>query len=275
MIRTGLKLGALGAPHTFNAQAAKLLLERYPEFADIAYYPTSDAVIEAALSGDVDAACAPEQMSKTGVHKGMLARMTAPDSTLYVIAEAARGYDCSLLGKPGAKLSQVRRVLGHNGSIAHSRAWLEANLPGASVEVLETHSAVAAAAVLESDGSIASVGGAGLAAEFGLATLAGSIDDGSAVNYWAVSLQQLFSQSPTRLLVSGRFGDDDQLSDLVRTMADLGYRLRTAYSQHTGRVLSEQDCMLRFAGTGKLETVRAALVGFGSARLAGAWDARG
>jgi prephenate dehydratase len=275
MVKTGLKLGALGGLHTFNAQAARLLFERYPMFGEIAYYPTSTAVIEAALDGRVDAACAPEQMSKTGVHKGMLARITAPDSKLYVIAEAARSYDCSLLLKPGTQLSQVRRVLGHNGSIAHSRVWLEANLPGASIEIVDTHSAVAAAAVLESDGSVASVGAAGLAAELGLATLAASIDDGAAANYWAVSPQQLFSSEPTRLVVTSRSGDDEQLSDLIQALAALGYRLRTVWSQHTGNALSEQDYMLRFAGAGKLQAVRGALVVFGTARLAGAWEASG
>jgi prephenate dehydratase len=275
MIRTGLKLGALGGAHTFNAQGAMLLLKRYPHFAEIVYYPTSAAVIEAALSGDIDAACAPEQMSKTGVHKGMLARMTAPDSKLYVIGEAARRYDCALLGKPGSRLSQVRRVLGHEGSIAHSRAWLEVNLRAASIEIVDTHSAVAAAVVLDGDGSVASVGSASLATELGLAELANSIDDGSAVNYWAVSVQQLFSRAPTRLVVTGRFGDDAQLGDLIQALASVGYSLRTTYTQHTGRALSEQDYMLRFTGTGTLESTRGALVPFGSARLAGAWEARG
>src|SRR5262245_29523672 len=104
----GLKLAALGGPHTFNAQAAKAMRERYPQFDDLVYYPTSDAVVEAALRGEVDAACAPEQMSKTGFHAGTLARMVAPDSRLYVIAEVARRYGCSLLGKPGASLVQLR-----------------------------------------------------------------------------------------------------------------------------------------------------------------------
>src|SRR5262245_55044647 len=104
--RHGLTLAALGGPHTFNAQAAKAMRERYPQFGEIVYRPTSDAVVQAALDGTVDAACAPEQMSKTGFHAGMLARMTAPDSRLYVIAETVRRYGCSLLGKPGATIPQ-------------------------------------------------------------------------------------------------------------------------------------------------------------------------
>jgi prephenate dehydratase len=131
--RSGLTLGALGGPHTFNGHAAEAMATRYPEFTKIVYYPTSEEAIAAAVHGDVDATCAPEQTSVTGFHTGMLARMATPGSRLYIIAEIARVYHCSLLGKPGADLAQVKHVLGHDGSIAHSRIWPEAHLPNAEI----------------------------------------------------------------------------------------------------------------------------------------------
>src|SRR5215467_5842042 len=144
MGKSGLTLGALGGPHTFNAQAAKRLLRHYPQFGEISYFPTSEAVMQAALRGDVTAACGQEQISKDGFHVGMQARISAPGSRLYTIAEIAQAYHCSLLGKPGARLEQVRRILGHTGSVAHSRGWLEGNLPGAAIEIVETNSMAAA-----------------------------------------------------------------------------------------------------------------------------------
>jgi prephenate dehydratase len=270
----GLRLAALGGPHTFNAQAAQAMCERYPQFTEIVYLPTSDQVVRAALRGEVDAACAPEQSSVTGFHDGMLARMTGPGAKLCVIAEAARCYDCSLLGKPGAALAQVARVFGHDGSITHSRPWLEQNLPNAAITIVDTHSEVAAQTVLASDGGTASVGSPGLASKFGLVELAKKIDAGSAVNYWALSLQQLFPDAPTRLLVTGRFGDDEQLSGLISALAEVGYLIRTVCPRPSGRALNECDYMLRFAGIGSLVAVRAAVAGFRSARLAGAWEAR-
>jgi prephenate dehydratase len=270
----GLRLGALGGPHTFNARAAQAICERYLQFAEIIYLPTSDQVVRAALRGEVDAACAPEQSSMTGFHGGMLARMTAPDAKLCVIAETARRYDCSLLGKPGAELSQVVRVFGHDGSVTHSRRWLDHNLPNAAITIVDSHSEVAAQSVLASDGGTASVGSSDLAARFGLVELAKGIDAGSAVNYWALSLAQLFPDTPTRLLVTGRFGDDAQLSALIFALADVGYLIRTVCPRPSGRALNEYDYMLRFAGSGTLVAARAAVAGFGSARLAGAWEAR-
>jgi prephenate dehydratase len=274
MKTTGLSLGALGGPHTFNGKAATSLCEAYPLFGEIHYFPTSDDVLDAALRGKADAACAPEQMSLNGFHSGMLAKMVAPDSKLNIIAEVSRFYDCSLLAKPGADLRQLRMVFGHNGSIAHSRAWLESTLPWAKIEIVDTHSDVAARAVLDSDGSIASVGSPDLAHQHGLVQLASRIDGGAAVNYWAVSLLTVFDERPDRLLIVGRFGDDTRLSRLIEGLMSAGFAIRTACPKPSGRALYEYDYMLRFAGNGSLSAVRDVLAKFSDLRLAGAWTVR-
>jgi prephenate dehydratase len=269
-----MKLAALGGPHTFNGKAAMAMLQDYPMFDQVSYFPTSEAVVEAALAGAADAACAPEQMSLSGFHSGMLSRMASPGSKLYVIAEKARFYSCSLLGKPGATLEKIRSVSGHNGSIAHSRSWLESHLPGAAIHVVDTNSEVAARTVLESDGSSASVGDPGLAADYGLVELAQKIDGGSAVNYWAISPRALFSDHPNRLLLTGRFANDARLSSLIQSLVRIGFHIRTACPQPSGQAIYEYDYMLRFVGGAALETVKGALSGFEAVRLAGAWNVK-
>jgi prephenate dehydratase len=272
--KTGWKLGSLGGPQTFGAQAAKLMLKSYPEFTEIVYFPTANESLDAVLRGEVTAMCGPEQMINTGFHVGMQARMVKPGSQLHVIAETTHAYHCSLLGKPGASLSQVRRVLGHTGSVTQSRPWLEANLPNAEIEIVNTNSLGAAQTALNSDGSIASVGTPELAREVGLSELAKDIDGGSIGSYWGLSREKLFSKTPTRVVVTSRFGDDGQLSKLVGALAAAGYLLQTISSRATGKALYEYDYMLRFSGAGKLEAVEAALAPFKSARLAGAFEAR-
>lgn len=275
MINTPWKLGALGGAQTFGAQAARLMLEAYPEFApQLLYYPTSDEALEALLRGEVTAFCAPEQMSNTGFHVGMQKRMMAPESPLHVIAEITHEYHCSLLGKPGAQAAQVRRVLGHTGSITQSRPWLEAHLPQAEIEIVDTSSFGAAQAVLEGDGSIASVGTPGLAHECGLVELAKDIDGASVGSYWALSHDPLFSTTPTRLVVVGRMDGDGLLSRMVISMMDAGYALQTVSSRPSGKALYEYDYMLRLRGEGTLEKVKTVLTAFGSMRLAGAFEAR-
>jgi prephenate dehydratase len=271
VIKSGLTLGALGGHHTFNGQAATLLMWHYPEFTGVVYFPTSDAVMEAALRGEVTAACGQEQTSKDGFHRGMQARISAPGSRLYVIAEVPQHYHCSLLCKPGARLEQVRRVLGHTGSIAHSRRWLERNLPDAEIETVDTNSTGAARAVLEGDGSIASVGSPDLAREFALAEMVAEIDDGSVVNYWAVSLSPLFDPAPDRLVVTGCFRGEPEMTEVVCGLRDGGFNLHAIFPRATGAALYEYDYVFRFWGNGSLEPVQSLLLRFPSMRLAGAW----
>ncbi len=273
-MKARLTLGALGGPQTFNAKAAKLILERYPEFGEIVYFPTSEETMAAVMRKDVNAACAQEQTSKTGFHAGMQARMAVPGSPLYISAETTQHYHCSLLGKPGAKPELVRQVLGHTGSIAHSRCWIEANLPNAKIDIVDTNSLGAAQSVLDGDGSIASVGSPDLAREFGLTEMVKEIDDGSIVNYWAVSLEPRFCESPTRLVIAARFREDSGMSDLIRAIAEAGFALQAVFPRASGEALYEYDYLFRFRGAGSLESVRAVLARFHSARLAGAWEAR-
>jgi prephenate dehydratase len=200
--------------------------------------------------------------------------MTAPGAQLHVIAELPRAYQCSLLGKPGAAISGIRHVLGHDGSIAHSRAWLERNLPPAKIEVVTTHSLVAAQSVLDGDGSIASVGSPELAAKFSLSELATDIDGDSMVNYWAVSLAPHFSDKPDRLVVTARFGGNSGMSELIVDLLQAGYSLLTAYARPSGRALDEYNYMLRFIGRGQLRQVQETLGRFDTVRLAGAWNSK-
>ena len=271
MQQSGLTLGALGGPHTFNAQAAKRLVRHYPQLGEIVYFRTSEAVMQAALDGEVTAACGQEQTSKDGFHAGMHARIAAPGSRLYVVAEIAQSYHCSLLGKPGARREQVRRILGHTGSVAHSRLWLERNLPDATIEIVDTNSMGAARAVLDSDGSVASVGSPDLGKEFGLCELAREIDGGSVVNYWAVSLEPLFDPAPDRLAITGRFRGEVDMGRIVGELRDSGFDLHAVFPRATGIALYEYDYLFRFWGSGRLDAVQSALHRFPSARLAGAW----
>jgi len=270
---SGLKLGALGGPATFGGQAAERLRELYPEFTEIVFFPTSEQSMD---WGGVaaDAACAPEQMRWTGFHPGIHGQVASPHSRTYVIAEVTHVYHASLLGKPGTRLSDIREVQGHTGSITQSETWLRAHLPQARILIVDTSSHGAAETVAASDGTIASVGTPEMGRQWGLEVLAPDIDGGSVANYWALSPHPLFSDTPTRVVVAGRFGPDGALTDVVTGLAEAGYRLHTMSSRASGQQLYEYDYVLRFVGSGRLDAVQAAIDRVPAARLAGAYEAR-
>ncbi|HEY7066330.1 MAG TPA: prephenate dehydratase domain-containing protein [Chloroflexota bacterium] len=271
---SGLKLGALGGPSTFGAQAAQRLKELYPEFAEIVYYPTAEESMDWGSPNAPDAACAPEQMRWTGFHPGIHGSVAPPDSHTYVVAEVTHTYHCCLLVKAGTPLDAIREVQGHTGSITQSQTWLREHLPRARINIVDTSSHGAAQSVVAGDGSLASVGTPEMGREWGLTVLAADIDGGSVANYWALSAHPYFSETPTRVLVTGRFGADGALTDVVLGLAQAGYRLHTVSTSPSKQQLYEYDYVLRFVGAGSLAAVQAALARVPAARLAGAYEAR-
>jgi prephenate dehydratase len=249
-----------------------MMMAQYDAFGDIVYFPTTE---DAMRFDACDALCAPQQMSKTGLHSRMQSRVAAQGSTLYVIADVTHAYHCSLLIKPGTEAEQIRRVLGHTGSVTQSRDWIERHLPRATIEIVETSSMGAAAEVASGDGSVASIGTPGMAAEFGLEQYGTDIDGHSVGSYWALSPHSLFSERPNRVVVSGRFSDGGHFSEVVTALREAGFLVQSVFPLATGRHLYEYDYAICFSGDGSLTGVRSALVPFDEARLAGAYTSQG
>lgn len=272
-MRSGMKLGALGGPNTFGGDAARRVMELYPEFVECLYFPTAEEGF-AFADGAVDAMVAPQQMARTGCHPGIQALVAGPQAKLHVIAEIKHEYHCSLIGKPGTKLSDIRRIVGHTGSLSQSQAWLAENLPQAEIVNLHTSTQGAAQAVTDGDGSTASVGTPGMAGQFALEELAKDIDGGSVGAYWVISPEAQFSDMPTRLVLTGRFGDDGSLGDLIAAIGDWGGALQTVYGQASGDRLYEYDYVVRAAGGMTLKQVTAGVSQFPQVRLTGAFEIR-
>jgi prephenate dehydratase len=263
-----LRLGSLGGANTFGAEAAQLMLGKYSFFRDIVYFPSTE---DAMRFDGCEALCAPQQMSKTGLHSRMQSRVAVQGSRLHVVADVKHAYHCSLLIKPGADPAKIRRVLGHTGSVTQSRDWIEAHLPKAAIEIVATSSMGAAQEVADGDGTVASIGTPGMARALRLEQYGTDIDGHSVGSYWALSPIALFSERPNRVVVAARFGDGGRLSDLVAALRDVGFRVQSVFPLATGRQLFEYDYTICCSGIGVLTAVEAAVAPFAEARLAGAY----
>jgi prephenate dehydratase len=271
-VAAGCVVGTLGGHGTFASQATEHLCARYPEWGEVRYAPTVDDLWIALDAGRVDLlvqTAETDQHGFTAVH----GRLAAPGATVYVIAEAVVPYACSLLVKPGTRLPDVRRVLGH-GSIQQCRTYLDEHLPHAEIVVHAQNSLAAASEVAAGDGTLAVVGTRITAERHGLVELATNIDGGSVANFWALAARPYFSDTPTRLVIAGRSTGHGELGDVISGLASRGYRLRTVFSQSSGQHLFEYDCVLVLAGAGERRAVEAALGFLPAFRLAGAFEAR-
>jgi prephenate dehydratase len=267
-----LVMGCLGGPNTFGGDAARQIMESFPEFDRMSYHHTAEDGF--AFNEGNDAMCAPHQMARTGYHVGVTSYVADKGSNLYVIADVEHFYHCCLLVKPGARMEDVRVIRGHTGSITQSRPWLEKNLPNATIEIVHTSSHEAAREALASDGSIASVGTPGMAEEFGLEKAAEEIDEGSSALYWAISPHAFFHDQPDRVVITGRFGREGTAGQIGNAMAELGYTLMSTFSKSTTEKVFEYDYSLLFEGKAELGKIQEIVARFPAARLAGAYEVR-
>jgi prephenate dehydratase len=259
MAASNLRIATLGGPATFAAQAA----ERFVTGGSVTYYPSAGEEWAALARGDIDALVMLAESSRTGF--GELARRAAaPDFPYYVLAEETVPYGCLLLARPGS--GRITRILGH-GSIAQCRPYLDRHYPGVEVVTERTSSLDAAARVAAGDGSLALIGTAQTAAQFGLEVLARDVDGGTVGRYWLVGREASFSDRPRRLILSVRLGPAGDLSRVIASLAAAGFGLESIAAWPTGAALFEYDYLLRLSGEGELGAVRAASAGL---RLVGA-----
>jgi prephenate dehydratase len=268
----GLVVGALGGPGTFASQAAEHLRARYPEWGEVRYAPTGEELWAALAEGRLDVLVQTAETDRNGFN-AVHARIAAPDGPLYVIAEAVVPYACALLARPGTRLTDIRRVLGH-GSIQQCRQYLDAHLPHAEIVVHGENSMAAAREVAAGDGTLAVVGTRITAELNGLVELATDVDGGSVANFWALATRPCYNDLPTRVVVAGRLGGQGELGTVISDLVGCGQRLRTVYARPTGQHLFEYEYVLTFTGLGVLDLIEHAIAPFPTLRLAGAFAAR-
>ncbi|HEY7066554.1 MAG TPA: prephenate dehydratase domain-containing protein [Chloroflexota bacterium] len=268
-IDSQLRVMTLGGPGTFASQAAQRLGERRAEFGAVSYAPTMEDVWSALVAGRADVVVLTAETDQSGFNP-IHGRVAAPGAQVYVVAEAAVPYACALLARPGTRLQDIRRVLGH-GSIRQCQRFLAEHLPTAEVVTHGQNSMAAAREVAAGDGTLAVVGTRITAELNGLEILATNVDEGSLGNWWALALAPCYSDTPDRLIVAARCTGDGQLGDLIGGLTGRGWRLRTVYSQPSGQALFEHDYVLALTGGGDRGAVERVLAGYPTARLAGAF----
>jgi prephenate dehydratase len=264
------KLGTLGGPGTFAAQATAALQQRHPELAgDVAYFPDVDAVIDAVSTNAVPCVMLSAQTQRAPLGPDIMSWFNRPARRLYVNGEVVLPYGCLLLGRSGTTLDRVGRVLGH-GSLRQCTTWLDEHLPGIERVVHAGSSQDAAREVAAGDGTLAVVATATTADSFGLATLADGIDGGAAAVWWLIANKLAVDDRPDRIVVAGTV-DGGALGDLVVELVQAGWRVRECHTAPTGARMFEWHTVAVLTGSGM--AAPPSLSRFDGARLVGAFRA--
>lgn len=261
-----MTVGTLGGSATFAGEATEAIRARFPQLGPPLYFKSMDDCWNELAKGTVDAIVLGAERTGQAHHgSAVVAR------GFYIMGMLALPLLCNLYAKPGTRREDIRKITGH-GSLHQCTAWLDRNFPGVPREMHALNSVEAAKDVLAGDGSTAVVGSrALLGAVPGLECLAERIDDGQLSNWWLVSAKPHFSDAPTTLVVTGEFGPDGRLGEMIAAVQATGYRLATMAGFPVDHGISTYLYLARFEGRGRRAEVERALAPWG-ARLAGAFD---
>jgi prephenate dehydratase len=115
-----LRIGYQGEGHSYSHRATGELFPGAPSQG----FPSFGAAFSALADGLVDRLVLPIENSTTGSVLEVLDRLTVADAS--IIAEHLVRVSHALLGRPGARLEDVRRVLSHPEALAQARDLLAA-----------------------------------------------------------------------------------------------------------------------------------------------------
>lgn len=137
---------------------------------------TFDGVIEALESGETDYGVLPIENSSTGGISDIYDLLVKSDA--YIIGEYEMKVNQALIGIPGAKVEQIRKVYSHEQGIMQSKAFL-AKYPNMEVEVYESTSGSVRRVKEEGDITHAAIGSERAAKYYGLEILQSDINQES------------------------------------------------------------------------------------------------
>jgi chorismate mutase/prephenate dehydratase len=169
-LESGVQVSYLGPEATFTHQAAKRHFGTSARMLGCGSIPGVFAEVE---RGAADFGVVPVENSTEGVVTHTLDSFL--DSQLVVTAEIHVMVEHCLLARPGVAEREVERIYSHPQALAQCRAWLSANLPGAT-RVETTSTADAARAALQ-DGSGAAIASELAGQLYGLSTLRVKVQD--------------------------------------------------------------------------------------------------
>ncbi|MGH9120916.1 MAG: prephenate dehydratase [Acidimicrobiales bacterium] len=167
-------MGFLGPAGTFTEEA----LFSDPELAAAQHVALGSfgEVLEAVENGSVDIGFVALENSIEGTVMVALDKLIF-EHDLWVVGEVVISITQNLVGIPGTRWSEIKRVVSFPVATAQCRRWMEANIPRVE-EVAATSTAEAVRQVRDAgDPSTAAIGPALAADRYGLAVLASGIED--------------------------------------------------------------------------------------------------
>ena len=235
---------------------------------------TENDAIADVLSGASDYAVIPQENTVGGAVVNYVdALIGAADA--YVVGEVVLPISQTLMGVPGATLSDIRTVCSHAQGLTQSAKWRAEHLPDAVTEEMASTAAAASHVAETGDKSIAAVAAPGAAALYGLQVLAENVQitDANKTRFYVLSTEPNAGEGLTRAVFVATCGAD-RIDDIIVLIHDAGLELVALHDRPEGSALGSYHYVIEVENEAGVTAAQIdAVRGAEGVRFAGCFDA--
>ena len=226
-----VRVSYLGPEGTYTEEAALFFFQ---DGETLIPKETVDDVIADVMSGEADYGVIPQENTLGGAVTGYVDALIGAEE-LSVTGEVVLPINQTLMGLPGATLSEIRTVCSHAQGLTQSARWRADNLPDAEAVEMASTAAAASYVAETGDRSIAAVAAPGAAELYGLQVLAENVQitDTNKTRFYVLSRDRLEEDGLPRalFLVTCEAG---RIDDIIVDLHSAGLELVTLHDRPEG-----------------------------------------
>ncbi len=237
----------LGPAGTYTEEAAQTFFQNGEELAP---RETVNEAIEDLIKGEAGFAVIPQENTVGGAVVNYVdALINAGD--VYVVGEVVLPISQTLMGVPGAALSDISTVCSHAQGLIQSEKWRSENLPEARTEEKPSTAAAASYVAEKGDKTIAAVAAPGAASLYGLEVLAENVQLNSAnkTRFYVLSRQCLEAEGLNRAVLVATC-EASRIDDIILCLHDLGLEMVTLHDRPEGSALGSYHYVIEVGNEG-------------------------
>lgn len=265
------RVSYLGPAGTYTEEAAQFFFQNGETLNP--KETVNDAIADL-LSGAADYAVIPQENTVGGAVVNYVDALIGAEEA-FVAGEVILPISQTLMGVPGATLSDIRTVCSHAQGLTQSARWRSEHMPDAAVEEMPSTAAAASFVAQTGDRTIAAVAAPGAAPLYGLEVLAENVQitDANKTRFYVLSRQAPEGEGLSRAVFVATC-EASRVDDIIVALHDSGLELVTLHDRPEGSALGKYHYVIEVEAEGgvsaaQLDAARA----LEGVRLAGCFDA--
>lgn len=265
------RVSYLGPAGTYTEEAAQFFFQNGEVLNP--KETVNDAIADL-LSGEADYAVIPQENTVGGAVVNYVDALIGAEDA-FVVGEVVLPISQTLMGVPGAALSDIETVCSHAQGLTQSATWRSEHLPDAKTEEMASTAAAASYVAETGDKSIAAVAAPGAAALYGLEVLAENVQitDANKTRFYVLSRQGLDGDGLTRAVFVATC-EANRIDDIIVRLHDAGLEMVALHDRPEGSALGSYHYVIEVGSeAGIIEAQIDAVLTMDGVRFAGCFNA--